>query len=241
MSIGMRRGMFCFPVTAILSFFLSLAAPSLANAGEVYLNAPGGTFNLRITSMREIRYRTVVPQHYDYSCGAAAVATLLTYSYDRPTSEDEPFLKMIQHGDRRKIQKLGFSMLDMKNYLESLGYKVSGFRLTLDKLKQIAVPGVALVEINGYKHFIVIRAVDDRNVLFADPALGMQIMSRERFEEIWDRILLVIRNDLTLARAGFNEGAFTKVRPRAPVGAGVDGASYSLSVFSQQLFMRHLF
>ena len=241
MSIRARSGKFHFPGSVIFLFSLFLAAPSLAQAGEIYLNAPSGTFNLHVTSMREIRYRTVVPQRYDYSCGAAAVATLLTYSYNRPTREDEPFLQMIRHGDRQKIQQLGFSMLDMKNYLESFGYKVSGFRLTLDKLKEISVPGIALVEINGYKHFIVVRAVNDRSVLFADPALGMQIMSRERFEEIWDKILLVIRNDLTIARAGFNEGAFTKVRPRAPIGAGIDGASHDLSVFSQQLFMRNLF
>lgn len=212
-----------------------------ATAGEVYLNTPGANFAVHVKSMREQRYRTVVVQRYDYSCGAAAVATLLTYSYGRPTPEAEPFLQMFRHGDKAKITKLGFSLLDMKSYLESQGFQVSGFRLSLAQLQKVAVPGIALVEINGYKHFIVIRAVNDTSVLFADPARGMQILARDRFEKIWDGVLLVIRNDLERGHAGFNEQAFLAVRPRAPVGKSLHQLDGSLSVYTQQLFLRNLF
>ncbi len=228
-----------FPQSGFLlvaAFILFCLGSRPAAAGEVYLNSPSGVFSFHLKSMRELRYQGVVVQHYDYSCGAAAVATLLTYSYGRPTSEAEPFLQMFRNGDRAKIVSLGFSLLDMKNYLQSLGYNVSGFRLSLAQLEQVRVPGIALVVVNGYTHFVVIRAVDDANVLFADPARGMQILSRHQFDKIWDGVLLVIRNHLRLARAGFNEKAFLAVRPRAPLGSPMQQKALGLSVYTEQLF-----
>lgn len=227
---------------SVAAALIIVLASRYAAAGEVYLTLPGGgVYTPHVKSMRELRYQTVVVQHYDYSCGAAAVATLLTYSYDRPTTEAEPFLQMFRHGDQAKITHLGFSLLDMKDYLESLGYQVSGFRLSLAQLEHIAVPGIALVQINGYRHFVVVRAVNDTSVLFADPARGMQVLSRHRFNKIWDGVLLVIRNDLELARKGFNEQAFLAVRARAPVAAPIHQPVLSLSVYTEQLFLNNLF
>ncbi|MDE2464291.1 MAG: C39 family peptidase, partial [Alphaproteobacteria bacterium] len=222
---------------ALTALLIALVGSRYAAAGEIYLTVPGGVLTPHVKSMRELRFQTVVVQHYDYSCGAAAVATLLTYSYDRPTTEAEPFLQMFRHGDKAKIARLGFSLLDMKSYLASLGYNVSGFRLTLAQLEQIAVPGIALVQVNGYRHFVVIRAVNDTSVLFADPARGMQIISRRRFDKMWDGVLLVIRNDVKLARKGFNEQAFLTVRARAPLSVPVRQPVLGLSVYTEQLFL----
>jgi predicted double-glycine peptidase len=220
----------------LTTVILAGALPGSSRAGEVYLNSPSGVFALHVKSIRELRFQGVVVQHYDYSCGAAAVATLLTYSYDRPTTEAQPFLQMFRNGDRAKIVRLGFSLLDMKNYLESLGYNVSGFKLSLTQLEQVSVPGIALVVVNGYTHFVVIRAVDQTSVLFADPARGMQILSRQAFNKIWDGVLLVIRDHLRLARAGFNEKAFLAVRPKAPIGRPMQQKPLGVSVYTEQLF-----
>ncbi|WP_204283799.1 C39 family peptidase, partial [Klebsiella pneumoniae] len=67
-------------------------------------------------------FRTVVRQQYDYSCGSAAVATLLRYHYGRPTVESDVFSAMWRSGDQAQIKRAGFSMLDMKRYLDSQGY-----------------------------------------------------------------------------------------------------------------------
>ena len=70
-----------FPQSGFLlvaAFILFCLGSRSAAAGEVYLNSPSGVFSFHLKSMRELRYQGVVVQHYDYSCGAAAVATLLT-------------------------------------------------------------------------------------------------------------------------------------------------------------------
>ena len=90
--------------------------------------------------MAELKFNNVVRQQYDYSCGSAALATLLTYHYDRPITETDAFRSMWEVGDQERIKQLGFSLFEMKTYLERIGLKADGFRLTLDRVKEIGVP-----------------------------------------------------------------------------------------------------
>ncbi len=49
--------------------------------------AQGQGISLRLTSLKEARFRNTIRQKYDFSCGSAAVATLLTYQYGYPVNE----------------------------------------------------------------------------------------------------------------------------------------------------------
>src|SRR3546814_4518007 len=88
-------------------------------------------------SLKEKRWTNVVRQQYDFSCGSAAVATLLTYHYEMPTDEARAFEEMFVRGDQAKIQAEGFSMLDIKQFLDRRGLQSDGFSMTLDKLAEI--------------------------------------------------------------------------------------------------------
>ena len=202
-------------------------APAGVSAGEVVATAVGGVFGVPVDSMKELRTARVVMQQYDFSCGAAAVATLLTFHYNLPTQEQTIFKAMYDRGDQASIRERGFSMLDMKTYLESLGYHADGFRLKLDRLKAISVPVVTLVDINGYKHFVVVKGMEDGRVLVGDPAYGASVMEEEYFASIWSGTVLAIRDRPQEARKQFNQLADWKVRPRAPVARGLprDGIS----------------
>jgi len=218
--------------------FLAIAlgiglASAGASAGEVTTIAVGGVFGVPVTSMKELRTARVVMQQYDFSCGAAAVATLLSFHYDRPTGEQVIFKSMFDRGDQATIRERGFSMLDMKTYLEALGYHADGFRLQLDRLKAIGVPVITLVDINGYKHFVVVKGMDDGRVLVGDPAYGASVMERDYFESIWSGTVLAIRDRPQEARKQFNQEVDWKVRPRAPVGSGV--ARDGISAFTRYL------
>ena len=106
-------------------------------AAEVRLTGPetGGNYQLQVMTWWDIPFRSVVRQRYDFSCGSAALATLLTYHYDAPTSEAMPFRAMWEKGDREEIRKVGFSMLDMKRYVESLGMRARGYRVAPEKVE----------------------------------------------------------------------------------------------------------
>lgn len=108
-----------------------------AEAGTVRIFNPFGHFEVEAKSLAELSWEGVVRQQYDYSCGSAAVATLMTYHYDRPTSEGEVFEAMIRRGDREQIETYGFSMLDMKRFLDDRGLNADGFDIALDDFIRI--------------------------------------------------------------------------------------------------------
>ena len=119
-----------------------------------------GIFNVPVASIKESRFRSIIRQQYDYSCGSAALASLLTYHYGIPKTEQEVFKEMWEHGNQEAIARLGFSMYDMKLYLESIGLRSDGFRVPLDRIAGTRVPAITLINTNGYKHFVVIKAVE---------------------------------------------------------------------------------
>ncbi|MFS9669631.1 C39 family peptidase, partial [Klebsiella pneumoniae] len=73
------------------------------------------------------------------------MATLLRYHYGRPTVESDVFSAMWRSGDQAQIKRAGFSMLDMKRYLDSQGYMADGYRMPLDQLAKLKTPAIALI------------------------------------------------------------------------------------------------
>ena len=174
---------------------LAALPPANALAGSLTLgNSDTGNFTLHQVSFAEMPFRTVVRQQFDYSCGSAALATLLRYHYGRHTSEAMVFQAMYAVGDQARIQKLGFSLLDMKKYLAAMGYQADGYRLSLDALAKAATPAIALIQIGAYKHFVVIKGVIGDSVLVGDPALGLRKFSRAEFLAGWNGIAFLLHD-----------------------------------------------
>lgn len=200
----------------VLAAIALFCVASGAKAGDVAVTAGGVYAKAPVTSMQARVFDTVVPQQFDFSCGSAALATLLTYHYGRPTSERDAFTTMWEVGDQARIRELGFSLLEMKTYLEKLGIKADGFRLTLDRVQEIGVPGIALIEVNNYRHFVVIKGVTARNVLMGDPSAGVIARSRKEFEKHWDGTILFIRSDVARGKLNFNKTEDWALAPASP-------------------------
>ncbi|NMG74008.1 C39 family peptidase [Aromatoleum diolicum] len=192
--------------------------------GPAILGPSGNTYAVPVTSLKGARFVSTLRQQYDFSCGSAAVATLLTHHYDLKVDEVEVFKYMFERGDQAKIRREGFSMLDMKRYLDGRGFRAEGVRVSLDQLADAGVPGIALVKENGYSHFVVVKGVRPGRVVIGDPAMGTRVIDRNDFEKYWTNgILLVINNRVDLAQ--FNREQDWRVRPAAPLGDGVRGGN----------------
>lgn len=225
-------GMKLFRGITLAGFLIATLLATSSQAGSLQLQGVAGRFSVPVKSLNEKRWDAVVRQKYDFSCGSAAVATLLTYHYDRPIAEDSVFKAMFTIGDRQRIQQHGFSLLDMKTYLDSLGLQSDGFRFTLEQFTRIGVPGITLINTKGYKHFVVVKGIEDDNVLIGDPAAGTTVVSRERFEKLWNGAVLAARADVETARKYFNAQRDWAVRPKSPVGHGVDRSGVGMSTLS---------
>ncbi|RDK10897.1 C39 family peptidase [Cupriavidus lacunae] len=215
---------------ASVPFLLAAGGVPCAHAADIPLYGPvGEPYNVRVTSVREARFKSTIRQQFDFSCGSAAVATLLTYQYGHPINEAAVFQSMYINGDRQKIRAEGFSLLDMKRFLAALGYEADGFELPLSKLEETQVPAIVLIVENGYHHFVVVKGVKGDRVLVGDPARGTRAMSRAQFEKIWDsQLLFVIHNRTDMAR--FNLAADWRVAPSGPYWMGVNRDSLFFTV-----------
>ena len=150
----------------LLPLLTGALGASASPAGRVEIPVQsGGAFSVPVVSMKEQRFQKTLHQQYDFSCGSAALATLLTHHYNFPVSEQDVFREMFTRGDQAKIKKEGFSLLDIKNYLANHGFDADGYVAELDKLSVAKVPAIVLIKEQGYYHFVVVKGLRDGRVL----------------------------------------------------------------------------
>lgn len=178
---------------ALLFLAAAAAMAPLASQAQVRLGQEsGGNYTVSVMSWWQIPFRTVVRQRYDFSCGSAALATLLHYHYGQPLTERESFAAMWKHGDQEAIRRQGFSLLDMKTYLDAVGYRAEGFRLEIAQLKQVRRPLILLLDLRGFKHFVVLKGMTDEKILVGDPMLGLTQYPWSEFERYWNGVVLAV-------------------------------------------------
>jgi predicted double-glycine peptidase len=164
-----------------------------------------------VLSLIEKRQKNVVLQQWELSCAAAALATILRYQHGFPATERSVALGMINrkeylsNPDLLRIRQ-GFSLLDMKRFVDRLGYQGIGLgQLGFEDLIEHA-PIIVPVNLQGFPHFVVFRAATSNQVLLADPAFGNVTMSKRKFTNGWIKYK-------DIGRVGFVVKDSGKLRP----------------------------
>lgn len=215
-------------IRTLVGAMSALACVPAALAGDVQVFSAGSfQTSVPVKSFKEKLFDEIIRQQYDFSCGSAALATLLYYHYYRDVTEKTVMKSMYETGDQQKILKEGFSLLDMKRYLASIGLDADGYRVPLEKLEGVGVPSIALINHNGYLHFVVIKGVYENEVLLGDPALGIRKMKRPEFEAMWNGVAFVIKSELADARGTFNVADSWHIRPSADLGQALSREALS--------------
>src|SRR5688572_27113243 len=113
--------------------FVALAPVVLGACESVSgLGSLDGPMVRKPKSYTEIKYAVTVRQRLDFSCGGAAVATLLTHYWERPTAEIEvlDLLRSRYPGqDWRTLQDKGFSLDDLIWVSNRLGFEAQAASL----------------------------------------------------------------------------------------------------------------
>jgi predicted double-glycine peptidase len=159
------------------------------------VNGGSPTLAVSLTSWKERRFENLIRQRTDFSCGAAALATIFNYAFGRSTTEQQVLVNMLRIADPDVVRQRGFSLLDMKTYAQSVGYQAEGYRVDYATLERLNVPAIALLDIRGYKHFVVVRRTFGDRVAIGDPALGNLTMTRPAFEAAWNGVLFVVSGE----------------------------------------------
>ncbi len=203
------------PVVGLALALLCAQAHAIELAG-----ASGMRLVVPLKTLKQTRFDATVRQQYDFSCGSAALATLLSHHYGITVSEQEVFEWMFTNGDQAKIRQQGFSLLDMQRFLATRGLRGDGFALPLEKLSASALPAIVLVSDKGFNHFVVIKGIAGDRVLLGDPSSGARAVPLERFEQMWSTKLLFVIHGYQ-GTVAFNRSDDWRAAPIAPLAEGV--------------------
>lgn len=141
----------------------------------------------------EDQFRGIVRQAYDYSCGSAALTTLLNGYVGTSLTEQQTMSGLLQYGEyQRIIERRSFSLLDMKRFVTAIGLESGGYRGEFSDLVKLGQPAIVPISYAGFKHFVVYKVYKDGRVYVADPALGNISFDENRFKEIWDNNTLFV-------------------------------------------------
>ena len=171
---------------AMLALVLCAPGP-VARAANIDIGS-GTRIEVPLRSMKDLRDQDLVKQRFDYSCGAAALATILRHAFGDVVTEREILVQLFdllsedEEGLRRKE---GFSLLDLQHVAQARGYKAQGFRLAPQHLGKLRGPVIVFIDPRGYKHFAVLRGVRGDRVYLADPSRGNIRMPAYSFLDAW--------------------------------------------------------
>ncbi|PSW21905.1 bacteriocin resistance protein [Photobacterium sanctipauli] len=207
---------------------ISLLFSSSSLALDYFPNRGG--FNVEVKSYQEKLFGDVYRQQYDFSCGSAAVASLLKFHYKIDKTEQQIFEYMFEHGNKEKIEQQGFSMLDMRNYLMSLGLDANGYNIPLDKFKKLRIPAITIVNFDGYMHFVVIKGMNSTDVILGDPSRGTMMMPIKDFETYYKGAVLLVKSNARVGRESFITADNYNIYTPSPTSEAI--VRDSLSTFS---------
>lgn len=141
------------------------------------------------------RHRHVVIQAQDYSCGAAALATLFQYYFEDNVTEGDVLERIVDALSDEELEdrmEHGLSMTDLLNAAKDLGYLGAAVRLEMKKIPELQAPVIVRIEKNDYKHFVVLRGSVEDRIYLADPIRGNIRMSAVEFMKQWSGEAVVL-------------------------------------------------
>ncbi|MHC3993680.1 C39 family peptidase [Thiomicrolovo sp. ZZH C-3] len=149
------------------------------------------TVRVPVKSWSELKEKRVVRQRYDFSCGAASMATIMNYFYDQNVTENgivRAVLEMKGVGsDAHKLEKSDFalSFADLADYGQTIGFRGVGVAMDINALRKLRIPVILYVKIRRFEHFTVFKGIQGDFVYLADPSFGNMKVKMAKFLEMF--------------------------------------------------------
>ena len=189
-----------FIAATLLIASASLVSTASAQSTQVPLRDPSHAFQKYPQNYKQLKQRNIVMQKRDFSCGAAALATVLQYFWGDNVTEDQILIaieKILTPEEMQDRIKKGLAISDLRRAAVELGYLSSIGTMTFSQLCESRVPLVVGISHAGYDHFVVYKGTDGEWVYLADPIRGNIRLSVTEFLQQWQKntILVVAKSD----------------------------------------------
>ena len=137
-------------------------------------------------------------QKRDYSCGAAAMATVLRYYWGDAVTEDKilvVLLATLTPEETKDRFKHGLAISDLRRTAVEMGYQSSIGTMSLDSLAGVKLPLIIPIKVEEQDHFVVYRGMAAGRVYLADPIRGNVRPTYSEFRQQWQKnaILVVVK------------------------------------------------
>jgi uncharacterized protein len=182
---------------AVASYFTNAAWGE--NTARAPIRDPERIFRKYLYSYKELQQRQIVMQKYDYSCGAATLATIVRYYWGDNVDEAYfldllPKLKLSKEQLKDRIEN-GLTLTDLKDLAQEGGYDAAMGKVTFGELAEGKVPVIVGLIVRKHEHFAVFRGTDGMYAYLADPIRGNVRTPICEFQEQWQKngILLVAK------------------------------------------------
>ncbi|MCF6247854.1 MAG: C39 family peptidase [Desulfobacula sp.] len=150
----------------------------------------------QVTSQEIFSAKGITKQAHDFSCGSAALATLLNGQFGEQFTEKQVIRGLLEYGDAKKIAKRrAFSLLDMKRFAQKIGYDGNGYKAGMEDLTQLGQPGILPIKMFNYRHFVVFKGITKGHVFLADPWRGNISFTMGEFERSWYKHVIFLLSD----------------------------------------------
>jgi len=147
-------------------------------------------------SKEALRFRYVMEQGLDASCGMATVATALSLYWRVPILEAELLTGLFTQDDMLDGRADGrVSLATMVVAFESRGVSAKAFRLDWDGLVEILARGYAPVVVHYDRpdpHFALLLGISGELAIVADPARGLETLGRADFEKRYGGVAMAL-------------------------------------------------
>ncbi|WP_243167059.1 peptidase domain-containing ABC transporter [Acetobacterium tundrae] len=147
-----------------------------------------------------------VKQHDIQDCGAACLATISkTYGLN---------LSISRIRELAGTDTLGTNAFGMVQAAEKLGFTAKAVKGTAESLyNDFPLPAIAHMLIDqSLLHYVVIHKINKKKkqIIIADPAKGIQVLSEEEFINRWTKVLIILVPTQSFEKGNHNQGVLRR-------------------------------
>lgn len=155
--------------------------------------------SINIKSWKALKRQDISLQTLDYSCGAAALSILLKGYFNHQEATEPVLLADLIYRlpsvEMENRVQYGFSMLDLKQVAERLGYQAVGLRLHPRSIERLDGPFIILLKSDELNHFVVLKGIRHGHAWIADPSRGNLRVAMHELVSQWTGESLIIDHD----------------------------------------------
>lgn len=120
----------------------------------------------------DILFKGVTRQSKDFSCGAAALSTLITgLVVNSKISEKNIIDEIAKYSESGEAR--GYTLSDLMEASKRLGYYAEWHKVPVSELPKIKIPVMLLIGLNSkFPHFVILKGIADGQAFLADSIRG---------------------------------------------------------------------